>query len=359
MPHDDAKRAALLDRRISELGLSIEGSPVERLVQRLYEELDARGLAFHPPVYLSDEWGCPEATPLIGVPFYLADPELSRVEAEAAAGVEDEAEAMRYMRHEAGHALNYAYRLYDREDWRRIFGPYSRPYNDRYHVDPFSREYVRHVLGWYAQKHPDEDFAETFAVWLTPELDWRAEYDGWPALRKLEYVDAVMTEIAATDPPIAPEPSPEHLPVSAMRLTVAEHYRSIAASLPIEDEKLFDGDLKTIFSTQASGVGRQASDTASGLATPDSEEDPHTSQPAGEFLRRHSRELVGRIGFWTGEGPAMVRAFIEHLARRADELGLVLAGLEASALIELTAFGTAVMMNFRYTDQLGHRREPS
>ena len=354
MPHDDDKRAALLDRRISELGLSIEGSPVERLVQRLYEELDARGLAFHPPVYLSDEWGCPEATPLIGVPFYLADPELSRVEAEAAAGVEDEAEAMRYMRHEAGHALNYAYRLYDREDWRRIFGPYSRPYHDRYHVDPFSREYVRHVLGWYAQKHPDEDFAETFAVWLTPGIDWRAEYDGWPALRKLEYVDAVMSEIAATDPPIAPEPSPEHLPVSAMRLTVAEHYRSIAASLPIDDEKLFDGDLKTIFSTEASGIGRQASETVT-----DSEEDPRTSQPAGEFLRRHSRELVGRIGFWTGEGPALVRAFIEHLARRADELNLVLAGLEASALIELTAFGTAVMMNFRYTDQLGHRREPS
>jgi hypothetical protein len=334
-PRACVTRDDLLDRRISELGLSIEGSPVERLVQRLYEELDARGLAFHPPVYLSDEWGCPEATPLIGVPFYLADPELSRVEAEAAAGVEDEAEAMRYMRHEAGHAINYAYRLYDREDWRRIFGPYSRPYRDRYHVDPFSRDFVRHVLGWYAQKHPDEDFAETFAVWLTPDLDWRAQYDGWPALRKLEYVDALMQEIATTDPPIAPVPSPEHLPVSAMRLTVAEHYRSIAANLPIDDERVFDGDLRTIFG---------ATDAP---------------ERAGEFIRRHSRELVGRIGYWTGEGPAMVRAFLEHLAKRADALGLVVIGLEASTLIELTAFGTAVMMNFRYTDQLDHRREPS
>ena len=333
VPNDDDR---LLDRRISELGLRIEGSPVEGLVRRLYEELDARGLAFHPPVYLSDEWGCPVATPLIGVPFYLADPALSRVEAEAAAGVEDESEAMRYMRHEAGHAFNYAYRLYDREDWRRIFGPYSRPYRDRYHVDPFSREFVRHVLGWYAQKHPDEDFAETFAVWLTPDLDWRTQYEGWPALRKLEYVDTLMREIAGIDAPVAPEPTPDDLPVSSMGLTVAEHYRSIAVSLPIEDERLFDGDLKTIFA--------EASDV-------------EASSSAGDFVRKHTHELVGRIGYWTGEGPAMVRAFLEHLAKRADALELVVVGLEASTLIELTAFGTAVMMNFRYTDQLDHRRE--
>ena len=337
-PADErAPAAALLDRRISDLGLSIEGSPVERLVEQLYAELDARGLGFHPPVYLSDEWGCPEATPLIGVPFYLADQQLARVEAEAAAGLEDEAEAMRYMRHEAGHAFNYAYRLYDREDWRRIFGPYSRPYRDRYHVDPFSREYVRHVLGWYAQKHPDEDFAETFAVWLTPGLDWRAQYEGWPALRKLEYVDALMREMATSAPPRAPEPTPEHLPVSAMKFTLAEHYRSTAEQLPIEDERIFDGDLRTIFGTPASA----------------------DAQSAGDFIRQHTRELVGRIGYWTGEGPGVLRAFVDHLARRADALGLVVVGLDASTLIELTAFGTAVIMNYRYTDQLDHRREPT
>ena len=103
---------------------------------------------------------------------------------------------MRYLRHEAGHAFNYAYRLYDRPDWRKMFGPYSRPYRDRYRADPFSRDFVRHILGWYAQKHPDEDFAETFAVWLTPHLDWRQLYEGWGATPKLEYVDKVMKEIA-------------------------------------------------------------------------------------------------------------------------------------------------------------------
>jgi hypothetical protein len=47
-----------------------------------------------------------------------------------------------------------------------------------------------------------------------------------------------------------------------------------------------------------------------------------------------------------------VREFTNFLADRADALGLRASGLEASTLIELTAFGTAVMMNFRHTDTL-------
>ena len=126
------------------------------------------GIAFRPPVYLSDQWGCPDGTPLIGVPFYLADERLERIEAEHAGAVEGDEEAMRYLRHEAGHAINYAFRLYERPDFGELFGDYARPYHERYAANPLSRAYVRHILGWYAQKHPDEDFAETFAVWLTP-----------------------------------------------------------------------------------------------------------------------------------------------------------------------------------------------
>ena len=192
MENWESERHTLLTRPISELGLSIHGALVQQLAERLYEELAAKGLYFRPPIYLSDQWGCPEGTPIIGVPFYLADPRLSKIEEEMAVEVEGEEDVMRYLRHEAGHAFNYAYRLYDRADWRQTFGPYSRPYRERFRANPFSRDFVRHILGWYAQKHPDEDFAETFAVWLTPSLDWREQYDGWPALRKLEYVDRVM-----------------------------------------------------------------------------------------------------------------------------------------------------------------------
>ena len=217
----ESERQTLLAHRISELGLAIAGTRVERMVDQLYRELDARGLSFRPPVYLSDQWGCPDGTPLIGVPFYLADPRLERIEDDFAEGIESDAESMRFMRHEAGHAFNYAYRLYDREDWRQTFGPYSRPYRARYKADPFSHDYVRHILGWYAQKHPDEDFAESFAVWLTPDLDWKKAYDGWPALAKLEYVDRVMHEVAKESPEVPAPTAPRTWATTIRRSSTA------------------------------------------------------------------------------------------------------------------------------------------
>lgn len=330
----ERERGDLLARRISELGLSIRGTLVERLVEQLYGELAARGLAFRPPVYLSDQWGCPDGTPLIGVPFYLADPRLARIEEEMAVEVETERDAMRYLRHEAGHAFNYAYRLYERADWRQTFGSFSRPYRERFRADPLSREYVRHILGWYAQKHPDEDFAESFAVWLTPDLDWRRQYAGWGALRKLEYVDRVMAEVAASAPE-APTPTAEDLPVEAMDYTVAEHYRAVDAPLALEDEGHFDGDLRAIFASEADAPG---------------------GEPAHLFIRRHRREVVARIAFWTGESAYLIRRFIDLLADRAEHLTLRVSGLEASTLVELTAFGTAVAMNVRYADAFDSER---
>lgn len=329
-PNWEGERHALLSQRISDIGLEIRGTLLEKLVNQLYDELAAKGLAFRPPVYLSDQWGCPDGTPIIGVPFYLADARLSRIEEDYSHAVESEEESMRYLRHEAGHAFNYAYRFYDRADWRKMFGPYSRPYRERYRADPFSREFVRHILGWYAQKHPDEDFSETFAVWLTPGLDWRTAYEGWGAINKLEYVDNLMSEIAK-EIPEAPEPGEDDLPVSAMQYTLAEHYKEHEASIPIRDPRIFDGDLKTIFVTEAQAPA--------GLS-------------AAEFIARHRREIVTRISYWTGESSSVVRQFVDFLADRVALLDLRLGGLEASTLIELTAFGTAVMMNYRHTDAM-------
>ncbi len=329
-PNWEGERHALLSQRISDIGLEIRGTLLEKLVGQLYEELAAKGLEFRPPVYLSDQWGCPDGTPLIGVPFYLADARLSRIEEDYSSAVENAEESMRYLRHEAGHAFNYAYRLYDRPDWRKMFGPYSRPYRERYRADPFSREFARHILGWYAQKHPDEDFAETFAVWLTPGLDWRSAYEGWGALAKLEYLDKVMKEIAHEVPDV-PEPSADDLPVTAMKYTVAEHYEDNEESIPIRDQRMFDGDLRTIF---------VAVEHAPAAAS------------ASDFIARHKREIVTRISYWTGENPSIVRQFVDFLAGRAGQLGLKLGGLEAATLIELTAFGTAVMMNYRHTNAI-------
>ncbi len=322
----ESERAQLLGRRISELGLSIRGTRVEQLATRLHRELAARRVAFRPPVYLSDQWGCPDGSPIIGVPFYLADDRLERIEAEYAGSLESDDEAMRYLRHEAGHAVNYAFRLHERPDFNVLFGDYGRPYREHYAADPLSRAHVRHILGWYAQKHPDEDFAETFAVWMTPELDWRTEYAGWGALAKLEWVDIVMSDVGAQLPAI-PDLSDDDVPVEVMHWTVAEHYESDEV-LSLGDARQFDVDLRRIFA--------HLSDAPAG-------------EPAEDYLARHEGELVARVAYWAGVGPAAVRSLIRALRHRASALGLRVAGFEATTLIELTAFGTAVLLHWRYS----------
>ena len=198
-------RLELLNTKISDLGLRLEGSPVEPYTRRLLKELEGRGIRFRPEFYLTDVWGCPNKVPVIGIPFYLADPRLIRLEEEQAGEIEDGREIMMYLRHEAGHAVNYAYRLWRKPGWRETFGAFSRPYPRTFRPDRASRAFVRHLdtrsYGrMYAQRHPDEDFAETFAVWLTPRGRWRQRYRLWPALRKLNYVDGLMKGIRDETP---------------------------------------------------------------------------------------------------------------------------------------------------------------
>ena len=214
----------LLGERISGLGLKLEGSPMERYVADLYRELEAKGLKrFRPLTYLTDEWGCPSEEPIIGIPFYLADAKLARLEKELD-DLEDAREIRMYLRHEAGHAFNYAYKLFETPEWRERFGPFNRPYRDRYRPVPFHRGFVRHMEGWYAQKHPDEDFAETFAVWLTPRSRWRQRYRGWPAMDKLRYVDRVVRKVGDTEPVV--RLASTDITVEEMNMTVEEFFRS-------------------------------------------------------------------------------------------------------------------------------------
>ena len=162
-------RYELLNTKICDLGLRLEDSILEPAVARVRSEIEAKGLRYQPAFYLTDSWGCPNEVPAIGIPFYLADPRLRRIEEEQTGEVEDEAVLMMLLRHEVGHALNYAYRLWERPDWVETFGRFSRPYRDEFQINPASRSFVRHLVHseygrHYAQKHPDEDFAETFAV---------------------------------------------------------------------------------------------------------------------------------------------------------------------------------------------------
>src|SRR4029078_1632315 len=158
-----------------------------------------------PRFYLSTEWGVPFETVAIAIPFYLARPELTALHAERVGLVEGlgRADILRYLRHEMGHVVNYAYRLYESEEWVERFGAITQPYEDDYRPEPFSRRFVRHLPGWYAQKHPDEDWAETFAIWMTPRFDWRAAYADWPdALAKLDYCHRTMAMLKERDPDV-------------------------------------------------------------------------------------------------------------------------------------------------------------
>lgn len=213
----------LLNTPINRLGLDLKNSPLEAHIQRLYSELRYKNITYLPVCYLSDEWGCPHGVPLIGIPFYLADPVLSSFEAKySPTPAESPQEVMMYLRHEAGHALNYAFQLYLQPRWEEIFGSFTRPYKERYQFVPDHKGFVNHLPDAYAQKHPDEDFAETFAVWLTPESNWRNIYLNTPAFSKLEYLDTLMKYTQTTLPTITSGEADE--PIDDIDMTLKEWY---------------------------------------------------------------------------------------------------------------------------------------
>ncbi|MFO7870338.1 MAG: putative zinc-binding metallopeptidase, partial [Kiritimatiellia bacterium] len=192
----------LLAMRFKDLSVRIEGTWLEERVFALYRELSASGINFKPRCYLADEWLCPDCEPVIGIAFFLAHPRLKRLERKMMLEVEggDKTSCMQLLRHETGHALNYAYFLHRRKKWKQLFGEFHSEYPERYRYRPYSKRFVRHLDEWYAQYHPDEDFAETFAVWLDPESDWRRKYTGWKAMDKLLYVEALMKDIGGKAP---------------------------------------------------------------------------------------------------------------------------------------------------------------
>jgi hypothetical protein len=315
----------ILTKPIRELGLKLEGSILDRMVQQLYRELDAKGLhKFRPLVYLSDEWGCPSGEPVIGVPFYLADPKLMRLEKEMN-DIEDQREIMMYLRHEAGHAINYAYELYKTPEWREMFGPFRRPYRDFYKPVAFSRQYVRHMAGWYAQKHPDEDFAETFAVWLTPRSNWRKKYKGWGAMRKLVYVDRLAKKYGDVEP-LKPQGHTD-ITVEEMESTVAEFYDKMMVEQPAPADLALDTDLEDIFNV--------------------SKRKRNGVRLAAEMLKEKRKTLTDKVNYWSGVQRPLVKKLVENIITRVSDLGLkVEIKSESDALTEVTVYITALAMNY-------------
>ncbi len=210
--------------KIARLRLKINNSPLEPFINKLYSELADRGITFRPRCYLSDEWGCPHKIPVIAIPFYLADKKLSSNEKKmTGVAAENPREIMMYLRHETGHAINYAFRLYKHTDWHQIFGLFSRPYKEHYKRVPHDPRFVTYLPDWYAQKHPDEDFAETFALWLDPRSAWRKGYAQKPAFKKLLYIEESM-KIYGTQKPFISK-GKRHRPLSVLSMTLSAWYK--------------------------------------------------------------------------------------------------------------------------------------
>jgi hypothetical protein len=237
---------------------------------------------------------------------------------------------MRILRHEAGHVIDNAYRLRLRRQRREIFGSPAEPYPEFYTPKPYSKSFVLHLDAWYAQSHPDEDFAETFAVWLTPNSEWRQRYAGWKAAKKLEYMDALMRSLRG-QPPRVDNPA-EVDPLPKLRKTLRQHYRTKRKHYGVDYPNFYDRDLRRLFSD-----------------APEFAENITAAQFIGR-IRRSARRVVAN---WTGIYQYTIDQVLEDMIARSRELRLRLAVPEEQARHEFNVLLTVQAMNYLHSG--GHR----
>lgn len=324
--------ADLLDVRLCDLHLKIAGTRLQENVERLYDELDARGLHFRPHFWLSSEWFTPDGVPGVAIPFYLAHPRLMQLERSQMLEVEGGTRkwCMQLIRHEVGHAIDNAFRLRRRKKYHQIFGKSSQPYPDYYQPKPFSRRFVLHLDYWYAQSHPTEDFAETFAVWLTPGSQWHKRYKGWSALRKLQYVDELMTELDGKKPPVNCRERAE--PLSSLSTTLREHYAEKRERYGVDYPEFYSRDLRRLFSDKP---------------------EHRKNELASRFLRRIRPEIRKLVAEWTGQYQYTIDQVLLEMIQRAGEFKLRVDRPDEQVRLEAAILLSIQTMNYLHG---GHHR---
>ncbi|MCC7124246.1 MAG: putative zinc-binding metallopeptidase [Acidobacteria bacterium] len=319
---------ALLDVRLADLPVTIAGSALEAPLAQLTAELAAKGLQCPIHFYLADTWFTPDGFISMAVPFYLAHPRLQRLELAQMLEVEggEHEWCMRILRHEAGHVIDNAYRLRLRRQRRALFGSSREEYPDFYAPRPYSKSFVLHLDPWYAQSHPDEDFAETFAVWLTPGANWTQRYAGWPALKKLEYMDALMRSLAGTTPTVVQ--ADEVDPLRRERRTLRQYYRRKRRHYGVDHPAFYDRDLRRLFSDAPAFAGQPT---------------------AAQFIARLRRPVRRLVADWTGIYQYTIDRVIEDMMTRSRELKLRLALPEDEARRAFTVMLTVQVMNYLHS----------
>ncbi len=304
---------ALLDKRFCDLRLGLSNSRLEHSVRRLYAELAHKGIRFRPHFWLSEEWFSPDGVPGIAIPFYLAHPRLMRLERRFMHEVEggNDKWLMRILRHETGHAIDTAFGLRRRKAWREG-----------------SRNYVLHLGHWYAQSHPTEDFAETFAVWLPPRSRWRSQYAGWPACAKLEFVDETMRALEGRRALRLSRETVE--PLGGNTRTLREHYRRKQARYEVDLARSYDRPLLKVF-------GRR-------------EEHPR-SLAASRFLREIRPQLRRLLIRRARMHPYLVNHVLRTATQRARVLDLRLRGSQRKSKRDVLAMLERIMLDMLLRDR--------
>jgi hypothetical protein len=317
----------LLEVRICDLNLTIAGTELEQCIGRVNAELEARGLV-RPHYWLSDEWFTPDGVPGVAIPFYLAHPRLAKLELAQMLEVEggDPEGCLMILRHEAGHAIDNAYDLRRRPTRRKVFGPPQTPYPEYYTPKPYSRSFVLHLDHWYAQSHPDEDFAETFAVWLDPESMWATRYAGWPAQRKLEYMDRLMRTVARHRPRV--RSTREVDPLRRLRKTLGEHYAKKREHYGLDHPDFHDRDLRNLFS--------DAPEYSRNL-------------PAARFVSRIRKEARATVAGFTDSYQYTIDQLLERIIVRCRELNLRLIDTEDATKVDFMILLTVLTMIYLHS----------
>ncbi|UCD15529.1 MAG: hypothetical protein JSV34_00310 [Candidatus Omnitrophota bacterium] len=318
----------LLNVKVCDLPIKIEDTWISNCIRHLYKELNNKGIVFKPVCYLADEWLAPDNEPVIGIPFFLVHPVLSKLERKMMFDVEGGTNqwCMKLLRHETGHAINYAYKLYKRKKWQKVFGKFSTEYEDTYRFRPYSKNFVIHLEDYYAQHHPDEDFAETFSVWLTPGLDWRKQYKGWGAFKKLKYVDELMGEIKNKEPVI--RKGKKYWQAKTLRITLKNYYKKKKHSSAEYFPDFHDANLRRIFIVM--GKRRKL-------------------PQAADIIKRYNKEIVKNVYSWTREKKYIINDLLKTIIDRCRSLKLRVQDSELIAILKISTYITTLVMNYRYT----------
>jgi len=319
----------LLEVRFCDLDLHMKNSEIAPVLDVFWHELDALGIDFRPVVYLSDEWLCPEGTPAIGVPFYLAHHRLKKFEKQMMLEAEGETqdEFLKMMRHEMGHAISYAYKFQSRRKWRELFGQASKEFSDYYAYKKYSRSYVSNIEEGYAQSHPDEDFAETFAVWANPRMDWRVKYQGWRVMEKLEYVDRLIRSVGHKESLV--KSHARHFNIRKLKSKLKTHYKRRRKLYAQDYPDFFDRELLAIFTETPSHDG---------------------SLRAVRFIQKNRKDIIRIVQRWTGQRQYVIDHLLKRFAARAKDLNLFCANTSGEhETTMMIACLTAYLRNHYYT----------